>query len=495
MEVNDVNGLSVSSPSREGVDASGIEAFLDALESLPGVEAHSLMILRHGSVIAAGWWWPYTRDQLQLLYSVSKSFTATAVGLAVEDGLLGLDDLVISHFPELETEISDPRVRSIRVRHIAAMASGHLEDTWPRVLASDSEHPVRGFLRLRPERDPGSIFRYNQSATYTLAAIVQRVTGESVTDYLRNRVLDPIGAGPVVWWEHPEGQDLGFSGLHAATDVVARLGQLYLNNGSWRGRQILSSSWVGQASNSQIETETDDPAAETGIDSQLGYGYQFWRSRHGYRADGAFGQFCLVLPEYDAVIAMTGQSTETQLILDAVWNVLLPAFKNELIPLAPGDDQRLEERLTHLALATSRSHLSPPIDAELWQDVVFQPLVDSCREQPGIVSLTASPAARGWELTLREWDWSLEMRLTKDWSQCYSAGEIQPVFCSGGWSTPTLLVISLIFIESPHRLEITCNLDDRCLSARWITPPLHPGPLRDLRVQRQGPVTWLEPEV
>ncbi len=494
MEPLNLNDLTTSSPSHEGVEAKGIESFVDVLEATPGVEAHSLMILRHGSVIAAGWWWPYTRDQLQLLYSVSKSFTSTAIGLAVDDGFLDLDDPVIVYFPELDHEITDPRSRSMKIRHIAAMASGHLEDTWSEVLTLDAKNPVRGFLRLHPERDPGSIFRYNQSASYTLAAIVQRVTGQSVTRYLRSRVLDPIGAGAIAWWEHPEGQDLGFSGLHATTETVARLGQLYLDNGFWRGRQILSSDWIEQASREQVGTETDDPAAETGADSQLGYGYQFWKSRHGYRADGAFGQFCLVLPEYDAVIAITGQSTETQLILNSVWNELLPAFKNDSIIPDSESERRLEERLANLALPPSRAQLEPSLNVTHWSEVTFQPILDSCREQPGIISLTVSQGARGWELVLKEKDWTLDMHLAEDWSYCYSNGVIQPILCSGGWPTPGSLQVSLIFIESPHRLELSCDLDGHSLTAIWATPPLHPGSLREQRVQRRGPVTWLTPQ-
>ncbi|MBW4079402.1 MAG: beta-lactamase family protein [Acidobacteria bacterium] len=493
MESFGTNGLATSSPSEEGVEARGIESFLDSLESLPGVEAHSLMILRHGSVIVAGWWWPYTTDQLQLLYSVSKSFTSTALGLAVDDGLLDLDDPIVAHFPELDDQIGDPRSRSMRIRHIAAMASGHLEDTWPEVLASDPEHPVLGFLRLQPERDPGSIFRYNQSASYTLAAIVQRVTGQSVTQYLRSRVLDPIGAGPIEWWGHPQGQDLGFSGLHATTETVARLGQLYLNDGSWHGRQILSSAWIEQASREQVGTDTDDPAAETGADSKLGYGYQFWKSSHGYRADGAFGQFCLILPEFDAVIAMTGQSTETQPILDAVWNELLPSFKNGEVVEDFAGDRRLQERMASLALVTSGARLEPPRDADNWAEAVFRPVLDSWLEQPTIESLKVSPAAHEWNLVLTERDWTLDMRLANEWSRCYSNGVAQPIFCSGGWPDPRSLKISLIFIESPHRLDLTCTLDDRRLIAKWVTAPLHPGPLRDLRVRRRGPVTWLTP--
>ena len=485
--------LMTAAPSDMGVEVQGIEALLDSLESIQGVEMHSLMILRHGYVIAAGWWWPYARDQLQLLYSVSKSFTSTAVGLAADEGLINLDDPVITYFPELEDEVDDPRSRSMRIRDLLAMASGHLDDTWPKVLASDVGNPVRGFLRLPPESEPGSIFRYNQSATYALAVIVQRVTQQTLTQYLRRGVLDPLGAGRVAWWQHPHGQDLGFSGLHATTDTVARLGQLYLAEGSWRGRQLVSPEWISQASSEQISTRTDDPAAATGADSQRGYGFQFWKSRFGYRADGAYGQFCLVLPQYDAVVAMTSECTQTQDALDAVWNHLVPAFRSAPLAADPVGTRRLEERLANLALAPLQARLEPPAGEAGWMDASFRPVRESCREQPTITGVRIGPRDRGWLLVIEEEDWTLEWRVTEGWSHCVSEGVVQPIVASGGWSQPELLRISMIFVESPHRLELHCSLDDGVVSASWVTLPLHPGSLRDLRVERHSPVTWFEP--
>ncbi|MBI0384676.1 beta-lactamase family protein, partial [Streptomyces albiflaviniger] len=193
-------------------------AFLDAVEGAPDIEPHSLMILRHGRLIASGWWAPYTAERPHLLYSLSKSFTSTAAGLAVAEGLLDLDAPVISYFPEFEAEITDPGSRAMLVRHVASMASGHLEETLERAFGLDPEEPVRGFLRLPPDRAPGTVFAYNQPATYTLAAIVQRVTGQSLTEYLRPRLFDPLGIGETAWLQVPAGRDLGFSGLFAATD-------------------------------------------------------------------------------------------------------------------------------------------------------------------------------------------------------------------------------------------------------------------------------------
>jgi CubicO group peptidase (beta-lactamase class C family) len=248
------SALPRSSPESEGVDPSGIQVFLDTLESAPDIEMHSLMIIRHGQVAAEGWWSPYVPEQMHLLYSLSKSFTSTAAAFAVAEGLVDLDATVLSYFPELDREITDPRSRSMLVRHVAAMASGHLEETADRALALDPLEPVRGFLLIPPDREPGTVFAYNQPWTYSLAAIVQRLTGETLTAYLRPRLFDPLGIGRVGWQQYPAGRDIGYSGLHATTDAIARLGLLYLQGGVWDGQRLLSEEWVTEATRRQIET-------------------------------------------------------------------------------------------------------------------------------------------------------------------------------------------------------------------------------------------------
>ncbi|MFD6556380.1 serine hydrolase domain-containing protein, partial [Streptomyces sp. NPDC058398] len=287
-----VRPLPQSPPAEQGVDASGITAFLDAVEAAPDIELHSLMLLRHGHLVASGWWAPYTPERLQLLYSLSKSFTSTAAGFAVAEGLLDLDRPVISYFPEFAADITDPRSRAMLVRHVAAMASGHLTETWADALRIDRTETVRGFLLIPPDRDPGTVFAYNQSATYTLATILQRVTGLSLTDYLRPRLFDPLGIGETDWTRNRAGREIGFSGLHAATDAVARLGQLCLNEGVWEGRRLLPASWIAEATRAHVATADGTPEGARS-DWQQGYGLQFWRGRHGYRGDGAFGQFCV----------------------------------------------------------------------------------------------------------------------------------------------------------------------------------------------------------
>src|SRR6202451_3790056 len=236
----------------QGVDPAAILRFLDALDERPDIEMHSLMVIRHGQVVAEGWWAPYSADRPQLLYSLSKSFTSTAAAFAQAEGLLDLDDTVISHFAEFDSDITDPRSRSVKVRHIASMAAGHTQEMLGEALKRDPEEPVRGFLLSPPDRDPGTVFAYSQPCTYTLASIIQRNAGMSLTRYLRPRLFDPLGIGHVGWHTFPPGREQGFSGLHARTEDVAKLGLLYLQRGRWEGAQLIPQEWVAAATSEQI---------------------------------------------------------------------------------------------------------------------------------------------------------------------------------------------------------------------------------------------------
>jgi CubicO group peptidase (beta-lactamase class C family) len=468
-----VHSLPSGTPSAEGVDARGIIAFLDAVEAAPGIDMHSLMVLRHGTVIAQGWWAPYTPGRRHLLYSLSKSFTSTAAGFAVAEGLLRLDDPVVSYFPEFDAEITDPGSRSILVRHVASMASGHLTDQWDAAVARDRAEPVRGFLLGPPDREPGTVFAYNQPCTYTLAAIVQRTSGQTLTEYLRSRLFDPLGIGETTWGQHPKGRDLGYSGLHATTDSVARLGQFYLQRGAWEGRQLLSREWVVEATRVHV----DNAAASTNPDWQQGYCLQFWKSRHGYRGDGAYGQFCLVLPVQGAVIATTAETDKMAELLDLVWEHLLPAFDGGL----PGGDAdaALERRLARLALPPVPARAELPAGGGAWDGSEFAP-VDGDAAPRSLTGVRLAKAEGQWAVDLDEDGSPLVLRLARNGWNVSAERETAPTAVSGGWTDADTLRFDVLFLETPHRLTVTCRLPDRTFSARWRTTPLHVASLRDL---------------
>ena len=466
--------LPTGRPSTEGVDPGGIAALIDAVEAAPSVDPHSLMVLRHGRVVAAGWWAPYRPDRLHLLYSLSKSFTSTAAGLAVSAGLLDLDARVVDCFPRLRDEVTDPGTRSMLVRHLASMATGHTYDTWERAVALDPADPVRGFLRLPPDGTPGTTFAYNQSATFTLAAIVQQRTGGTLTDYLRPRLFTPLGIGATAWDRHPSGLEFGFSGLHATTDAIARLGQLYLQRGEWAGARLLPAAWVDEATRSHV-----DNSGESNPDWQQGYGFQFWRSRHGYRGDGAYGQFCLVLPEQDMVVASTAATADMQLVLDAVWEHLVPAVHGTPQP-DPAGDAALQRRLDRLGLPVVPGAARPA------GGPVAGLLTPTATEQRSLSAVEVQEHDGGVSLTLHEGDARLEVPVgTGEWAVAEPVGPAGPVplAASGGWSGRTLRC-DVLFLETPHRLELRCDTGAGTVTARWRSAPLHPAPLHLQRAPR-----------
>jgi CubicO group peptidase (beta-lactamase class C family) len=478
-----VSALPRSSPESQGVDPAGILAFLDNLESAPDIEMHSLMIIRHGQVVTEGWWSPYRPEQPHLLYSLSKSFTSTAAAFAIAEGLLDLDATVLSYFPELDAEITDRRSRSILVRHVAAMASGHLEETIDRALALDPLEPVRGFLLIPPDQEPGSVFAYNQPCTYTLAAIVQRLTGQTLIEYLRPRLFDPLGIVQAGWQQDVAGRDLGYTGLHATTDAIARLGLLYLQRGVWNGQRLLAAEWVAEATRLQVKNPK-----EPNPDWRQGYGFQFWMARHGYRGDGAYGQFCVVLPEQDTVIATTAGTENMQGILDAVWTHLLPAMTATTVAASPVADQ-LAARLDGLQLAAFNAKPAPDSSLNAWAEASFRPSGGVCEPQSTLTAVQLHQAGELWQLTLVEDDvafgatvgfggWRTNLTETDHGSTGV------PLAVSGGWTDEDTFRAEVIFLETPHRLGLTCSLASGTFQASWRTVPLRAGPLSALRMPR-----------
>ena len=350
----------------------------------------------------------------------------------------------------------------MRVRDVLAMSSGHVVDMINTAAGTDPHEPVRGFLLHEPESEPGSVFAYNQPATYSVAAIVQKESGQRLVDYLRPRLLDPIGIGRVGWQQYPEGRDMGFSGLHATTRDVARIGQLYLDGGRWNGRQVLPEGWAEEVPTKRIDTAP----GETEPDWALGYGYQIWISRHGWRMDGAFGQFCLVLPEQDAVLAITEAAEPAQPVLEAVWKHLLPAFHDGSVD--GSGDAALAERLARLEVPVRPGAGQPDGDAGAWTGSYGPDAVSD----PPFARVVLEQGDDGWTVTVD--DGAQQARLPvgrPGWTTVEGSGGVAPIAVSGGW-TGDVLALDLVFLETPHRIELELHRDDHRFRARWVPEPL-----------------------
>ena len=334
-----------STPEQQGIDSAGVADFVAALDT-EIEDVHGLMVLRHGHVVAEGWWAPYRPEFIHTLFSLSKSFASTGIGLAVAEGHLSIDDQVISFFPDAVPEEPTWQLEAMRVRDLLSMSTGqHGEDL--RAFSFDSTSPLpETFLNLPVAHKPGTHFNYNTPASYMLSAIVHTVTGENLLDYLRPRLLDPLGIVDATWSTDAEGVAHGGFGLSITTESIARFGQLYLQQGEWEGEQLLPAEWVAQATARQTSNGSDPEN-----DWDQGYGYQFWRSRHGYRGDGAGGQFAIVLPELDAVVATTSGTSQMGEIMGIVWDRLLPAMQDEPLDDNPAEVERLREQLNNLSIS------------------------------------------------------------------------------------------------------------------------------------------------
>jgi CubicO group peptidase (beta-lactamase class C family) len=333
-----------SSPEAQGVSSTNIREFIEAANQQVDT-MHSFMLVRHGKVVAEGWWKPEAPDKPHVMYSLSKSFTSTAVGLAVADGKLSIDDPVVKFFPEDVPPNPAPKLPSMRVRDLLTMSTGH--DTEPK-FTPDTPW-VSTFLAHPVPHKPGAHFLYNSAGTHTLSAIVRKVTGETVLDYLKPRLFEPLGIENPEWGVSPQGNTLGGWGLKICTEDIAKFGQLYLQKGQWNGKQLVPASWVEMATSKQVSNGSDPTK-----DWDQGYGFQFWRCRHGaYRGDGAFGQFCLVLPEQDAVIAITADTKDMQAELNVVWDKLFPAFRPAALPVNSDEESKLKQSLASLSVSAS----------------------------------------------------------------------------------------------------------------------------------------------
>lgn len=464
-----------STPEAEGVSSQGIINFLDAAKASKH-EFHSLMVLRHGKVIAEVWWNPYRPDLKHTMYSVSKSFTATAVGFAVSEKRLTVNDKVVSFFPDdLPANVS-PNLAELRIKDLLSMSVGHDKDPTGPVVGE--KNWVEAFLQIPVPHKPGTKFVYNSVATFMLSAIVQKVTGQKILDYLQPRLFTPLGIQGLDWEVNPQGINVGGWGLRLKTEDMAKFGQLFLQKGMWNGKQILPAAWVEEASTMKIMQNPDAPAEQLKSSDWLqGYGYQMWRSRHNsYRGDGANGQYILVLPEQDAVIITTAEAPDMQGEINLIWEHLLPAFQPKKLPNNAKLQAELKAKIDRQFIALPPKSFIPATQASLngktygvfsgnknLQQVRFD-FVDN------IATLTLQTDSAQHRIPFAFGQW-LESTTTKLGPYLVAGAQsnrvgIGPYKVAGAyvWKDDKTIELSLRYIESPHTETITCTLDGDYLS-------------------------------
>ena len=432
------------SPESQGVASAEVLSLIDAVDKEVD-SLNSIMVLRHGQVIAEGWWAPYHPEARHSLYSLSKSFTSTAVGLAIAEGKLSLDDPVLSFFPDEAPSEPSNHLKSMRVSDLLRMATGHQTEP-PRTIDASW---VKTFLAHPVPFKPGTHFLYNTSATYMQSAIVQKVTGTKVLDYLQPRLFEPLGIEQPTWESSPQGISTGGYGLSIRTEDIARFGQLYLQKGKWQGQQLVPESWVQEATARQVANGSNPLS-----DWDQGYGYQFWRCRHGaYRGDGAFGQYCIVLPEQETVIAITSGLKDMQSVMNLIWDKLLPALKSSPLTENAEAHAALEKKLKSLSLRPQGGNATA---AKVLQQKFDFPVNE---HQLKSVTLEASDQAGGIQLVMQYEGNQYRIHCRPDeWGRGEAgSGSLarQPVAASGGWSDDETFTCKVCFYETPFVVTST----------------------------------------
>lgn len=346
-------------PESAGISSKGILNFLDRIEENQ-IELHSFMVIRHGQCAAKGWWKPYDEKFRHPLYSFSKSLTATAIGFAEQEGILSLDEKIVDIFPDLLPENPSENLKKITLHHLLIMGCGHETE-----IMDNSENWISTFLHHPVLHEPGTFYKYNTAGTNMLAAVLRKKTGQNVTEFLKSRLLEPLGITSLTCALLGDGTELGGGGMKMVTE-------------------------------GDSEGHVKDWAQ--------GYGYQCWMCRYpgSFRADGAYGQFGVVFPDLDLIVILTTATEQTQEELSALQEELIPYVKKEAGELPPSPlAGAVKERTADLALPPRRGTRNPFMEEKVSKHVYVsaplmgnQQLPDSAEiliGGSGLFSLETSP--------------------------------------------------------------------------------------------------------
>jgi len=349
--------MEYATPESQGVKSSSIINYLQECnrhfnsKGLAGA-MHGVVILRHGKIIAEGTWKPFnTLEDTHILYSHSKSFTSTAIGLLVYDGKLNINERVVDIFPEESKGVDNENLKQLRVVDLLTMNVGASKD---HCLPRDSDNWIRAFFGKPFDRRPGSCFKYDSDASFMLSAIVQKRSGKNMMEFLKERLFDKIGIRKAWSTYSPEGIACGGWGMNMTTREMARFGQLYLQKGYWNGELVINPRWIELATTSHTPSGWNNIAIRalgTGSDWEQGYGFQFWRCMHdAYRADGASGQLTVVFPKQDMVVSIHAGLKNPSLELQLLYKHLISDLSDSPLPENPQDHAKLKNICENLSI-------------------------------------------------------------------------------------------------------------------------------------------------
>jgi len=454
--------LPTVTPEAVGIPSAAISKFVDAIDERK-LGLHSFMLMRHGKVCASGWWAPYAAGWTHTMYSLTKSFSSTTMGFAVSDGLVTTTDFVSKYIGTPTGPYGD----EMTIEHLLTMSTGHETDPTMEMCKDPSGDWVKGFLNQPVTAKPGSLFVYNSGASHMLSVIAQQVFGRPIYDVLQERLFEPLGISGIKWERDPAGHNCGGWGLHLKTEDIARFGQMLLQKGMWEGAQVVPREWVERATSCWV-MQSVGAGGDASNDWVQGYGYQFWMCRNdAFRGDGAFGQYCIVMPKQDAVLAMTSGTPDMQAVLDCVWNILQPAMGEGVLADDACQQKALRLRLNMLQLPR-------PANARYaWPKGEYAGDGMRVAFEPGWMSVTEGIEVQRIAVGLDQWvaGW-IGLDVSRVPTSPLAIAPLQRTATSAGWDGNTLTV-RMHLTETPTVMEWQFAFDANMKNADVV---YNPGP-------------------
>ncbi len=335
-----------------GIDSSVIAKMTEEM-SYRGIKLHSLMVLRDNKVALEAWSKPLTPETPHMVYSISKSFLATAYGFALSENKITRETKLVDVFPELLKK-KDKFLSKLTIHHLLCMTAGKQTS----IRGSKSDNWIKQFVEAKWIFEPGTSWRYVNDNYYVASKMLCEVLGESVTEYLTPRLYEPLGIDTPFWEHSPDGVEAGGWGLMLKTEDIAKFILCYQNKGKYNGIQVIPKWWVDEATG----FITDNSVSEKEPDASAGYGCGFWRCAgmpHTFRAEGMFCQYAISFEDYNACIIMTSEHSDLQETLDVVWKYMPYAFTE---PDFQSDTQKIKLSDKSQVITKTRSEIEEYID-------------------------------------------------------------------------------------------------------------------------------------
>jgi len=346
-----------SSPERLGIPSSAVLQFM---ERIHGEQTcmHGFLLLRHGQIAAEGYWAPYSETSMHRMYSVSKSFVSLAIGLLIDEGKITLHDRVVTFLGDKSPQTIHPYLAQATVRDLLMMASPHIKTAYTRY---DTDWAA-AFFNRKPSHIPGTIFSYDTSATVILSTIVERISGLPFLLYMRERLLDPIGFSQDAWCiKTPEGTSWGGSGVICTLRDMAKLAYVCMNKGRFHDRQLISESYIREATSKQIDNS---------ISGNQGYGYQIWMEQNnGFSFRGLGSQLAYCFPDMDLIFACTADTQGSQYaevnIVHAFREEILSAIQESPLPNDDATYTILNEKMNNLKILPQQGNYTSSFERKV----------------------------------------------------------------------------------------------------------------------------------